>query len=66
MKDWLIILGGISVIIFILILLSIPLICIIVLGTYLATWLGLTGIVWWSFVILFWIITSALLALLLK
>ena len=66
MKDWLIMLGGISVIIFILILLSIPLICTIVLGTYLATWLGLTGIVWWSFVILFWIIISALLALLLK
>lgn len=66
MKDWLIMLGGISVIIFILILLCIPLIYIIVLGTYLATWLGLTGIVWWSFVILFWIIISALLALLLK
>ena len=66
MKDWLIMLGGISVIIFILILLSVPLICTIVLGTYLATWLGLTGIVWWSFVILFWIIISALLTLLLK
>ena len=66
MKDWLIMLGGISVIIFILILLFVPLICTIVLGTYLATWLGLTGIVWWSFVILFWIIISALLALLLK
>lgn len=66
MKDWLTILGGISVIIFILILLFVPLICTIVLGTYLATWLGLTGIVWWSFVILFWIIISALLALLNK
>lgn len=66
MKDWLIILGGISVIIFILILLCVPLICTILLGTYLATWLGLTGLVWWSFVILFWIITTALLGLLLK
>ena len=66
MKDWLTILGGISVIIFILILLFVPLICTIVLGTYLATWLGLTGIVWWSFVILFWIIISALLGILLK
>lgn len=66
MKDWFIILGGISIIIFILILLSVPLIFTIILGTHLATWLGLTGIVWWSFVILFWIIISALLSLLLK
>lgn len=66
MKDWFIILGGISIIIFILILLSVPLIFTIILGTHFATWLGLTGIVWWSFVILFWIITTALLGLLLK
>lgn len=30
-----------------------PLICTVVLGTYLATVLGLTGFVWWSFIILF-------------
>lgn len=32
-----------------------PLIYTVVLGTYLATVLGLTGFVWWSFVILFMI-----------
>lgn len=32
-----------------------PLIWTIVLGTYLATVLGLTGFVWWTFVILFMI-----------
>lgn len=41
-----------------------PLICTVVIGTYLATLLGLTGIVWWSFVILFWIILSSVIVLL--
>ena len=34
------------------------------LGTYLATLLGLTGIVWWSFVILFWIVLMSLITFL--
>ena len=37
-----------------------PLIYTIVLGTYLAAVLGLTGFVWWSFIILFTISLYAL------
>lgn len=32
--------------------------------THLATILGLTGIVWWSFVILFWIVLMSLISFL--
>ena len=55
--------GVIGIILFILILALLPFICTIVLGTYLATTLGLTGIVWWSFVILFYLLIAGLLGL---
>lgn len=48
--------GIIGIILFILVLALLPFVCTIVLGTYLATMLGLTGIVWWAFVILFYIV----------
>lgn len=56
-------LGVIGLMILIGLMLLIPLICTIVIGTYIATMLGLTGLVWWSFVILFWIGVSAVLAM---
>lgn len=64
MIDWWSVLGGGAIILFLVFIVCLPLICTIVLGTYLATLLGLTGIVWWSFVILFWIILSLFIALL--
>ena len=55
--------GIIGIILFILVLALLPLICTIILGTYLATALGLTGLVWWSFVIIFYLIIAGLLGL---
>lgn len=55
--------GIIGIILFILVLALLPLICTIILGTYLATALGLTGWVWWSFVIIFYLIIAGLLGL---
>ena len=48
--------GVIGIILFILVLVLLPFVCTIVLGTYLATFFGLNGLVWWAFVILFYII----------
>lgn len=62
-KEILLGLGIIGLAIFILIILFIPLICTIILGTYLATAMGLTGIVWWAFVILFYIIIMGLIGI---
>lgn len=62
-EELLIGIGVIGIILFILILAILPFICTIVLGTYLATTLGLTGIVWWSFVILFYLLIAGLLGL---
>lgn len=61
MTDWWSILGVGAIIVQLIFIVCLPLICTIVLGTYLATILGLTGVVWWSFVILmFWIVLMSL------
>ena len=54
--------GGLAI--FVLIILLLPLVCTIILGTYLATSLGFTGLVWWAFVILFYLIIMGILGLL--
>ena len=64
MSDLWSVLGGGAIIVFLVFIVCLPLICTIVLGTYLATLLGLTGIVWWSFVILFWIVLMSLITFL--
>lgn len=64
MTDWWSILGGGAIIVLLVFIVCLPLICTIVLGTYLATLLGLTGVVWWSFVILFWIVLMSLITFL--
>nr|DAZ36200.1 MAG TPA: hypothetical protein [Caudoviricetes sp.] len=64
MSDWWDILGGGVIILFLIFIVCLPLICTIVLGTYFATLLGLTGIVWWSFVILFLIVLMLLITFL--
>lgn len=56
-------LGMVGLMIFILILLLLPLLCTIILGTYFATFLGLTGLVWWAFVIMFYILIMGLIGL---
>lgn len=63
MSDWLEIIGVSGIIVIGIFIILLPLICTIVLGTYIATLLGLTGVVWWSFVILFWIILSGLISM---
>ena len=55
MSDWWNILGGGVIILFLIFIVCLPLICTIVLGTY---------IVWWSFVILFWIVLMSLITFL--
>lgn len=62
-NDWLEILGAGGIIVFMILLILLPLICTIVLGTYIATMLGLTGLVWWAFVILFWLILGGLMSM---
>ena len=56
--------GVIGLVLFICILVLLPLICTIILGTYFATALGLTGLVWWAFVIMFYLILMGLLSIL--
>lgn len=60
MSDWWSILSRGAIIVLLVFIACLPLICTIILGTYLATILGLTGIVWWSFVILFAIVLTSL------
>lgn len=57
-------LGIIGFVILVVMVALLPLVCTLVLGTYIASSLGLTGIVWWSFVILFYLILMGLLGLL--
>lgn len=64
MSDWWNVLGGGAIIVLLVFIVCLPLICTIVLATYLATLLGLTGVVWWSFVILFWIVLMSLITFL--
>lgn len=55
--------GILGLAILVLIVLLLPLICTIILGTYFATTLGLSGIVWWAFVIIFYLILMGILGL---
>ena len=54
-EDYVKIFGFFIVVLIMIFIVLLPFICTVVLGTYLATVLGLTGFVWWSFVILFMI-----------
>ena len=61
LKELLLGLGLIGLILLIALLLLIPFICTLILGTYFATALGLTGLVWWAFVIIFYLIIGGIL-----
>lgn len=52
-EDYVRIFGFFIVVLIMIFIALLPFILTIVLGTYLATVLGLTGFVWWSFVLLF-------------
>lgn len=54
--------GIITLITFIILIILIPLIATIIIGITIANYLGLTGIVWWAFIILFYLIVSAILS----
>lgn len=60
-KEILLGLGIIGVAILIIVIVLLPLVCTIILGTYFATVMGLSGIVWWAFVIVFYLIVMGLL-----
>ena len=45
---------------FVITIILIPLIATIILGVWLANYLGLTGIIWWAFLIVFYCIVSGL------
>ena len=64
LKEFLLGIGVIGLVLFICILILLPLLCTIILGTYFATVLGLTGLVWWAFVILFYLIIIGILGIL--
>lgn len=53
--DYVKIFGFFIVVLIMIFIVLLPFICTVVWGTYLATVLGLTGFVWWSFVLLFMI-----------
>ena len=59
-------LGVIGFIILILIIILIPFLCTIILGVAFANMLGLTGITWWAFVIIFYLVIMGILGLLNK
>ena len=64
LKEILLGIGVIGLGILVIILILLPLICTIILGTYFANVLGLSGFVWWAFVIIFYLILMGLLGLL--
>ena len=51
-------LGG--YVLLIILVLIIPIVATVILGTYLANYLGLSGIIWWAFVIVFFCVVSGL------
>lgn len=53
--------GVLGVILLILILIFLPLIVTVIVGVALANFLGFTGIVWWAFIILFYLVITGIL-----
>lgn len=54
-------LGTVGIIILLVIALLLPLILTAIIGVGIANMIGLTGIYWWAFVILFYIVVGAIL-----
>lgn len=60
LSDWLEALMAVGAIILSIILILLPFIVTLIVGVTFANMLGFTGIVWWSFVLLFLIVVGAL------
>lgn len=56
--------GLVGIIMFALLIIFIPMIATIVLGVAIANMLGFTGIVWWSFLIVFYLVIMGIIGLL--
>lgn len=61
-EKFLISLGAIGVVGLIVLVLLIPLVATLVIGIYSANYFHLTGLVWWSYVILFYLVIMGLLS----
>lgn len=66
LKEILLGIGVFGLFIFVCIILLLPLLCTVILGTFIATSLGLNGLVWWAFVILFYIIIMGIIGIVTK
>lgn len=53
----------IGFILLIILIIFIPLLCTIILGIAFANMLGLTGITWWAFVIIFYLVLMGILGM---
>lgn len=56
-------LGIMGIILLVMLVLLVPFIVTIIVGIGIANWFGFTGIYWWAFVILFYIIIGAILGI---
>lgn len=55
--------GAMGFILLVLIIILIPFLCTIVLGVAFANMLGLNGITWWAFIIIFYLVIMGILGL---
>ena len=55
--------GVMGFILLVLIIILIPFLCTIVLGVAFANMLGLTGITWWAFIVIFYLVIMGILGL---
>lgn len=58
--------GIVSILILLMLVILLPIIATIIFGVYLANAMHLTGIVWWSFLILFYLIVMGIISLISK
>lgn len=63
LKYWLYGMGVVGIIMFFMLLIFLPLILTVVLGVGFANWFGFTGITWWAFVIIFYIVIAGLIGM---
>lgn len=55
--------GAMGFILLVILIIFIPLICTIILGITFANMLGLTGITWWAFVVIFYLVLMGILGM---
>lgn len=55
--------GAMGFILLVILIIFIPLICTIILGITFANMLGLTGITWWAFIVIFYLVLMGILGM---